>query len=248
MSGGWNLIKTVICDDNEKALYLLGEFIKKINLKEIELVGEAENGEKLIEACNKTSPDLVILDIDMPDINGITVAVEIMKRLPKTLFIFITAYPEYALDSFKVRPADYIIKPYSIEKLKGALMHVIERLSEREINQTKGDTIIFLSERKKHEINQEDILFIEKVDRQTVVHTLFGTIETYESLESILKRLDADIFFRVHKSYIINSKAKYKTINTLGRTKQIKFDNYEKVAYLSRKNIEKFNDKRKINK
>ncbi len=115
------MLKLVICDDLEKARYILREFIKKIDIKEVEIVGEAENGFELIELCKKVQPDVILLDIDMPGMGGIEAAREIKKIFPKTLYIFISAYPAHAIETFEVYPVDFILKPYSIERLERAL-------------------------------------------------------------------------------------------------------------------------------
>lgn len=229
-------LKVVICDDNEKARYILRSYLEKLDLSEIEIISEANNGVELIDICRDTSPDVILLDIDMPGINGIDAAKKIIEFLPNASFIFITAYMSYAFDSFEVYPVDFILKPVSIERLEKSLKRIINRKGA-EPKEASNSFVTFVSNHEKYSVEQNSIIFIERVGRKTVIHTSVKTFEVYEPISSIQKRLDQDLFTRVHRSYLVNKKSNYKVGKTLGRSRKIIFDGYDKPAYISRKKI-----------
>ena len=103
------VVKAMICDDNENARYVLKEFIKKIDKKEIVVIGEAKDGHELVKLCKNNKPDLILLDIDMPGINGIEAAKQIIDISPDILFIFTTAYSSYSIECFEVHPFDFLL-------------------------------------------------------------------------------------------------------------------------------------------
>ena len=238
------MLKVVICDDCEKARYILKCYFQKLHISQIEIIGEAQDGVELIEVCKKTTPDIIVSDIDMPNINGINAAKKIVEFLPDASFIFITGHLSYAVDSFEVYPVDYILKPISIERLEKSIKH-IHKKSFKEVEEIPSDIIIFSANREIITISQQNILFIERSGRKTIIHTITKVIEVYESLDSIEHKLNSQIFTRIHRSYIINKNVDFTISKTLGRTREIIFEGSEQTAYISRKNIKSFEDQLK---
>ena len=223
-------LKVVICDDFEKARDIIKRYLEILNIREIEIIGEAQNGMELIDICKETHPDVILLDVDMPVITGIDAAKKIVEFLPKVSFIFITAHPSFAID--------YILKPVSIERLEKSIRHIISKRSEIDKN-IQDDIITFSSSHEVYSINQKDIFFIERDERKTIVHILLKPIVIYESLDSIQVKLDSDLFIRTHRSYLVNKLVISKVGNPLGRVREIVFKNYDKPAYISRKSMSK---------
>lgn len=229
-------IKTIICDDNEKARYILCEYIKRLGMDEIEIIGQATGGFNLIDMCNHLSPDLILLDIDMPLINGIQAAKEILSFLPDVNFIFITAYPSYSIESFEVHPFDYILKPVIIERLGVSLEKFIQKFPKKqdaEVNQL----VSFISNYNDYSIPQNDILFIERTGRKLLIHTVNEQIELNSSLKNFECKLNPKIFIRAHNSYLINIQAVSKIKKGIGKSYEVQFKNYDKIAYINKKNL-----------
>lgn len=228
-------IKTVICDDNEKARYIIVKYIKKLNIPEIDVIAEAQNGYELVEICKKQNPDLILLDIDMPFINGIDTAKKIIEFLPDTFFIFITAFSSFSLDAFEIHAFDYILKPVSIERLEKSLLHIIQKKIESISD--SSNNVTFISKHNLYSIKQNDILFIERTGRKSLIHTRNKKLEIYESLNNLQNKLNSNIFFRSHNGYIINKHAIEKINKSFGEPYEVVFKNYCSPAYISRRKM-----------
>ncbi|MDR1342658.1 MAG: LytTR family DNA-binding domain-containing protein [Prevotellaceae bacterium] len=179
--------------DKTQGLVLLGEF------------GNAESASLFLDG---NEVDLVFLDIQMPGTNGIELAKTIGN---KTLVIFTTAYAEYALDSYEVDAVDYLVKPVSLPRFQRAVAKAksyAELLSAEVKNklETVEDGYIFIkADRKIIRIYFTDILFIEGLKDYVIIHTPEQKIVALISLKAINSQLPSGIFFRVNKSYIVNT-------------------------------------------
>ena len=168
--------------------------------------GDAVSAGKFMQA----SPvDLVFLDIKMPGVNGL----EFARMIPSdTLVIFVTAYAEYALDSYEVDAIDYLVKPIEIESFKRAVQkaHTYHSLlktdnSKNQVESVSASHIFVKAERRYFRIQLENILFIEGLKDYVVIQTPEQRIVTKMNLKSIHEMLPKDVFLRTNKSYIVNS-------------------------------------------
>ena len=168
--------------------------------------GDAVSAGKFMQA----SPvDLVFLDIKMPGVNGL----EFARMIPSdTLVIFVTAYAEYALDSYEVDAIDYLVKPIEIERFKRAVQkaHTYHSLlktdnSKNQVESVSASHIFVKAERRYFRIQLENILFIEGLKDYVVIQTPEQRIVTKMNLKSIHEMLPKDVFLRTNKSYIVNS-------------------------------------------
>lgn len=197
----------IIVDDEplgRKAIQLLVEDTPALSL--CGSFGDAVSAGRFMQA----SPvDLVFLDIKMPGVNGI----EFARSIPSdTLVIFITAYAEYALDSYEVDAIDYLVKPIEIERFKRAVVkaHAYHSLlkadnSKNQVESVSADHIFVKSERRFFRIQLKSILFIEGLKDYVVIQTSEQRIVTKMNLKSIHEMLPKDVFLRTNKSYIVNS-------------------------------------------
>jgi len=119
------MLRAVIIDDERPALDELSYLLKEDS---VEVIATFQNTEGALEFILTTKPDVVFLDIEMRGINGIEFGVELQNRTEKTAVIFVTAYPEYALEAFRAYPLDYIVKPVDEERLARTLRHIQETL------------------------------------------------------------------------------------------------------------------------
>lgn len=197
----------IIVDDEplgRKAIQLLVQDTPSLTL--CGSFGDAVSAGKFMQA----SPvDLVFLDIKMPGVNGL----EFARMIPsETLVIFVTAYAEYALDSYEVDAIDYLVKPIEIERFKRAVVkaHAYQTLlktdnSKNLVESVTADHIFVKAERRYFKIQFRNILFIEGLKDYVVIQTPEQKIVTKMNLKSIHEILPKDIFLRSNKSYIVNT-------------------------------------------
>lgn len=232
-------IKIVIAEDNNDFRNLLQFFLKP--LKNFEVIGVANDGLELVDLNFTLKPDLLLIDIHMPNLNGINAYKECVKTNPKAKCIFITAYDKFALEAFELNALDYIVKPFEKKRLYLALERANE-IIERETPIIKNDNSIHLKrllvkfDGTLFVISLNSIIFIEKVNRKTYVHTKEQIYETYETLEAIKGNLD-EHFFASHRSYIINLKH-ISQIKNEGETYFAFFRDYLKYAYVSKLKVQ----------
>src|SRR5262245_258985 len=122
-------IKTLIVDDEELARERLRQLLDKE--PEIQVVGEAADGSAAVTMLRKTSPDLVFLDIQMPELDGFGV-LETIESDPMPVIVFVTAYDKFALRAFEVHAVDYLLKPFDRDRFHTALERAVERVRQRE--------------------------------------------------------------------------------------------------------------------
>lgn len=199
-------MKAIILDDEplaRKAIQLLAA--KVFDLQIMEEFGSAIAAAKYVQ---DTKVDLIFLDIQMPGLNGI----EFAKTIPeKTLVIFTTAYPEFALEGFELDALDYLVKPVKEARFRKAVNKAFayHKLLESEVPtseiQRGGDDYFFVkSERKFIKIYFKSILFIEGLKDYVVMQTEDQKIITAMNIKTIYEQLPQNVFVRVSKSYIIN--------------------------------------------
>jgi two-component system LytT family response regulator len=207
---GKNIIQTIIVDDEEPARLVLREFLSAH--EEIKIIAECANGFEAVKAITESNPDLVILDIQMPKLNGFEV-LELVDRPPA--IIFATAYNQYAIKAFEVHAVDYLLKPFSKERLTAALDHVKSRLKNKiipvhELAVSAGmkpsplERILVKDGSKVYVIPVDKIDYIEAQDDYVAIKADGKTHLKQERMAELEKELDATKFVRVHRSYILN--------------------------------------------
>ena len=129
-------IRALIIDDEELARELIKNYVK--NIPEVEIVGECSNGFEGIKAIQELQPELIFLDIQMPKLNGFEM-LEILDEFPEV--IFITAHNQFAIRAFEMNAVDYLLKPYSAERLMEAVHKAIERIRQKETRTEESQKI-----------------------------------------------------------------------------------------------------------
>lgn len=206
-------IPVVIADDDAGMRLLMRKVIEKAD--GFTLVAQAEDGVQLMELVEKHHPQLVFLDVEMPGYTGVECAKRIQDIDPGIVLIFATAHEQYMGDAFEVYAFDYLIKPFKMERVFGTLQRVRNRITMRMeksmpailAQKTKAATGRLMLHHKEGVsfLNMEDILLVQREDRSTVLYTKGnGRYITTQTLTEMAQRLDSELFFRCHKSYIIN--------------------------------------------
>lgn len=198
----------IIIDDNEIERDLLEVYLGKIGNLSIKAI--CANAFEALKILAKEQIDIVFSDIDMPDVSGI----ELLKTIKNPpIFIFVTSFPEYAIESINLDALDFIVKPLSIERLIKASEKAIEYLdlkktsNHAEYNLDKKDeNFFFIKDTKGYiRINYSEVLYIESLADFSRFHMLNARQHmALVNLKNIEKQLSQSIFMRVHRQFIIN--------------------------------------------
>ena len=204
------IFRTLLIEDERLAREELKSLLK--DFMEIEIVGEARNGSEALEMIKKLSPDLLFLDINMPEMNGFEM-IKYLEEIPQV--IFVTAYDEFALKAFEVNALDYLLKPVDPIRLQEAIKKLNN--SEEEFN-SQSDSFLASKDRT---LTLEDKVFIKdgekcwfiELRKIRMLESDGNYVKVYfdssrplllRSLNSFEERLDARFFFRANRKFIIN--------------------------------------------
>lgn len=188
----------IIVDDEYPARKELSYFINTFSSIKIE--EEFDDGIEALEYIQNHSLDIIFLDISMPKLTGIAFGkiIKNMKNKPKV--VFITAYPQYAIDAFEVEAFDYILKPYSENRMITAL----KRLEKSSSNKIGTNKITLWKNDKMIVISVDDICYCEASERKVLIYNKNDRFEIVSTISDFSKKLPELNFFRCHRSYIIN--------------------------------------------
>jgi two-component system LytT family response regulator len=210
-------IKVLVADDEPLARERLAGLLSQE--ADIEVVGQARDGEEAVTAIHDDSPDLVFLDVQMPQMSGFDVIEAVgSDRMP--LVVFVTAYDQHALKAFQVRALDYLLKPFDRERFKDALGRARKQL-ERDENgdlgrrllalvkdlrrdQPKSDRLVVKSGGRLFFLRTDEIDWVEAAGNYVRLHVGPGSHLLRETMNAIEGRLDPEKFFRIHRSRIVN--------------------------------------------
>ncbi|WP_299242184.1 LytTR family DNA-binding domain-containing protein [uncultured Aquimarina sp.] len=199
-----DIFTCVIIDDEPAAIRLLEKYITKISFLEVKntFINPLE-GLKYLES---ERIDLVLLDIQMPEITGIQLSKIIDK---KTKIIFSTAYPQFALDSYEVAAIDYLLKPIEFERFYTAVSKIKSgNTTKVSVDNSTEDFFFFKTDGKNKyaKVFLKDIRYIESLKNYIAIHLDDQQIITYNTLKHFKETLPASSFIQIHKSYIISIK------------------------------------------
>lgn len=203
-------IKTIVIDDEHLARQYLKDYITQISV--LEFVGDFNSPLKAIDLIQSGNVDLILLDIQMPDLNGL----DFIRSLDDKPYIVITtAYKEFAVEGFELNVCDYLLKPFSFNRFNEAINKVITLQAKEsftlpsetsQFSAIHEDYMIVRADRKYFKINYEDILFVEGQGAYVTFHTIQKRITALFSMKDLEEKLPSDRFLRIHKSYIISIK------------------------------------------
>src|SRR5712692_8937828 len=212
-------ITTLIVDDEQPARDELAFLLK--DFPDIEIVGQGKNGLEAISLIRELSPQLVLLDVQMPGIDGFGVIKKLLEkkaRLP--FFIFATAYDHYAVQAFDVNALDYLLKPIARSRLEKAVGKVRRIIDTSASTQEKLDRLVHMIEERP--VVQKTKLVVRSGGRLVLVDSgdvIYASIEdgvisiftkdiegqsNFRTIEELQSNLDPDAFWRVHRSYLVN--------------------------------------------
>jgi two-component system, LytTR family, response regulator len=219
-------LRAVLVDDEQLArdelAYLLGQ------VGGIEIIGQAGNGVEALSAIGRLQPDVVFLDVQMPGLTGFEVARRMLTTPTLSHIIFVTAYDQHAIEAFEVNAVDYLLKPVDPARLEMALERARRRMATDAAVRSDGapgvsnadleKIVQLVSERQSRReqlairvgerfvlVQSKDIFFASLGDEGiTVVTTQHKGISNYRTLDELQERLDASVFWRVHRAHLVN--------------------------------------------
>ncbi|MGE5944053.1 MAG: LytR/AlgR family response regulator transcription factor [Flavobacteriales bacterium] len=196
-------IACLIVDDEAIARDIIATHISKI--ENISIVASCSNAMEAFNIISNHNIDLLFLDINMPEISGISFAKSINKNIK---IIFTTAYRDYAVEGFELQAVDYLLKPISFERILKSINTYFEVYGQSKTNNEKlGDNNDFMfvrSDRRMIKIDFEAIIYIESFSDYIKIHLANEKIITRETISAIEAKLPKNQFLRIHRSYIIS--------------------------------------------
>lgn len=218
-------LRTVVVDDEQLARDELCFLLQQMG--GVEVVGQAGNGVEALRVIEESQPDLVMLDVQMPGLTGFEVARRVLQAGVGSQLVFVTAFDQYAIDAFEVNAVDYLLKPVEAERLGVAVDRVRKRMSaDRPLaplgRQGRDDGFERLVQMLADRQGRREQLAIKVDDRFMLIHadevvhasveadqirvvtnSLSGT-SNYRTLDELQARLDPAVFWRVHRSHLVN--------------------------------------------
>lgn len=195
------MMTCIAIDDEPKALEIIERYIAKSDL--VDLKATFRDPVKASEFLSKEKVDLIFLDINMPDINGL----KLIETLPaKPMVIFTTAYSNYAVESYELSAIDYLLKPITFERFLTAVNKASNQLSlqQKAVSRSEeGETLIIKSGPFTHQVRTADILYLEKDGNYVTVHLKDKKILVRENMNGVFDLVPANEFVRVHKSFVV---------------------------------------------
>jgi two-component system response regulator LytT len=206
-------ISAIVVDDetlaSEELAYLLKEFA------DVEIVATASNGIEAVKLIEDLEPDLVFLDVQMPGLDGMGVIRKLReKQIPLPYFVMSTAYDQYAVEAFRWEALDYLLKPVEKDRLALTVDRARKGIAERlkaqpeppapkpSLQRTK---ILIKSNHRNFIVDAQDVVYATIDDGLiTVVATNLEGQSNYRTIEELQSNLDPDVFWRVHRSYLVN--------------------------------------------
>ena len=203
----------IIVDDEQLARQIIRNYLK--NYADMYIIGECDNGCDAVKMINTLRPDIVFLDIQMPELNGIDV-VEQLDVVPH--IIFSTAYDEYAIQAFELNAIDYLLKPYDEHRFAKSIQRIRKEVRQGipDLNQVnsileafhKKDTypvrILIPDKDELIFISTKDIIYIEAMENYISIVTQNSSYLLFQKISDMERKLNPKQFFRVHRSYIVN--------------------------------------------
>ncbi len=238
-------LSALIVDDEQPARDELAFLLK--SLPEVEVVGQGKNGPDAVALIRELSPALVFLDVQMPGLDGFGVIKKLLeKKTPLPLFIFVTAYDQYAVQAFEVNALDYLLKPIAKARLEKALARVRRVVEAAESSAEKLGRLIQMVEERPATakaklmvksagrlflVDSDEVIFASIEDGVITVATKdFEGESNFRTVEELQSVLDAKTFWRVHRSYLVNINRIKEIIPWFKSSYQLKMDDRKQTT------------------
>ncbi|MGH7460176.1 MAG: LytR/AlgR family response regulator transcription factor [Longimicrobiales bacterium] len=210
-------IRCLIVDDEPLGRDRIATLLQSV--ADAEVVGECDTGSAAIQAIRDLTPDLIFLDVQMPEVDGFGVLAQVPAASAPAV-IFVTAYDQYAIRAFEVHAQDYLLKPFDPDRFYSAFQHVAERIRSERSNGTQARLVALLEDIERERPRRarvpirtggrvfflpvEEIDWLEAADNYVRIHAQSDTHVVRQTLQHMEESLPASSFVRVHRSAIVN--------------------------------------------
>lgn len=233
-------IKSVILDEHRATAEYISDLLD--SFPQVEVLGTAVNRSQLESLLLATGAEAAFLDIELPGGDGLAVAEQLKASNPHISLVFISAHIDQAIRAFDAGACDFLSKPIDAEKLGRAVQRIVrdQRFHRLENSHRSDPECLFIQTgRAMQVIPMEDILFIEKSNRQTQICTKYGDFACYESLDSLATRLSIQ-FLRTHRSFIVNTMKVFRCAPCNRSSYEVFFNGHKRSALLSKRHFNCF--------
>jgi DNA-binding LytR/AlgR family response regulator len=229
-------IRAIIADDEEALRQHLKKKLAAL-WPELDLAGEAGDGEAALRLIHDEAPDIAFLDISMPGLTGLEVA---KRTAGRCLFVFVTAYDKYAIDAFESEAVDYLLKPISEDRLEKTVKRLRERFTAapslpdisaalEKVSRSLEKSSSHLQWIKAQQrdgvklIPVADVYYLKSTDKYTSVRTRDGEYLIRKTIRELEEELDPELFWRVHRAAVVNVKSIHAVNRSVAGTYTIRF-------------------------
>lgn len=195
-------VDVLIVDDDRACGLYLQQIVASI--PGVNVMAVAGSGLEALQLAGQHKPQVVFLDVDMPEMSGLDTARALTQLYPDISFIFATAYPKYALQAFEVHPFDYILKPLDEDRIRKTLRQLMSRLNTRTGATTPQPSIAVQIHGETHLLSPDQILYIESSRANVVIKTINREFRLKGNLEDWQRRLAPYGFVPSHRSFLVN--------------------------------------------
>jgi DNA-binding LytR/AlgR family response regulator len=242
-------LRTIIVENDHILLKRIRRIFEECG--KVEIIGEFHTAKDFLIMFNKMKPDFIMIDIELPDEDGIEVAKKIREFDSHIPLIFLTGQIEYAAESFLIDATDYILKPFDSLRIYKSIQKVKRKLNvqpfpepDKKYKVCQGK-ISIKGESGYLFLNISEIILIKKEGKRTVLNTLEGykggwmtyAYYTNESMKDLHEKLDQKVFMRTHNSFIVNLKWIHEVVRFTPEVYKIKFKNSKEYALLNRNKL-----------
>jgi DNA-binding LytR/AlgR family response regulator len=193
------MMRCIIVDDESGAIEILTQYV--LRSPDLEMVRSFRDSIEALKFLASNQVDLVFLDIDMPNLDGMTLSELIRDK--QVQVIFCTAYSEFAVESYEKDAIDYLLKPIAYERFQKAINKAIKASSARTVADDASHRLFLKSGPRIHQLDSRDVLYMEKKGHYVVFHTPKGELLSRMNMNELMSTLPSDNFIRVHRSFVI---------------------------------------------
>jgi two-component system LytT family response regulator/two-component system response regulator LytT len=222
-------LSALVVDDEQLAREELSFLLKDI--PDVDLLQTASNGLEAVQLIESLEPELVFLDVQMPGLDGIGVIAKLREKGgPLPHFILTTAFDQYAVEAFRLEALDYLLKPVEKERLEESVARARRLLEERPADETPNKApqrtkLLVRSNNRNLIVDAQDLIYATIDDGMiTVVTSLFEGQSNYRTIEELQSNLDPNLFWRVHRSFLVNINRIREVIPWFRSSFQLKMD------------------------
>ncbi len=245
-------ISAILVDDELPALEELAYFLREQG--DFNVIDVYTDPVKALSQIVLDEPDVVFLDINMPEMDGFTLAEQLLKLRRRPLIVFVTAYDQYAVQAFSLNAVDYVLKPILKERFEKTLDRLRSLISGRTDNPLEPVELMLAAHRSVHPVTKlplwkdnrihlimpSKIIFCEATEEGTVIHVPKETYVSQDSLGQLEDVLGSEKFFRCHRSFLINLDMVETIVPWFNNTYAVKLCGVAEEIPVSRRNIKAF--------